>query len=145
MEGVLHNIPSIAISQVLDFSKGLEDYTLAQKTVKKLVTKIRKEGFPLPKRELLNVNIPYGVADAEIKITYEGYRYYENDAHLHRNPRGMEYYWLGLHPLNFTTRKRGEGMLSDYEAIQSGYISISPIMLDLTAYESMQRVAKWCE
>jgi 5'-nucleotidase len=57
----------------------------------------------------------------------------------------MEYYWLGLHPLNFAPRKKGVGMLSDYEAIEEGYISITPIMLDLTAYESMKKVTEWCE
>lgn len=142
MEGVLHDIPSIAISQVMDFSNPNGDFTLAQESIKKLVTKIREGVFPLPKREFLNVNIPADVEQATMRVTYAGYRHYANDSHLHRNPRGEEYHWLGLHPLNFSKRSGVEGM-SDYEAIEAGYISITPIMLDLSAYKSMSRLEEW--
>jgi len=144
MEGVLHDIPSIAISQVMDFTNPDGDFSLAQKTIKKLVTKIREGKFPLPKREFININIPSKTKDAEMKVTYAGYRYYANDAHLHRNPRGEEYYWLGLHPLDFAPRKGVSGM-SDYEAIEAGYISVTPIMLDMSAYKSMSALEEWCE
>ncbi len=144
MEGVLHDIPSIAISQVMDFTDPSGDFTLAAKTIKELVTKIREGVFPLPEREFLNVNIPGGVKDAELKVTYAGYRHYANDSHIHRNPRGEEHYWLGLHPLNFSKRPGARGM-SDYEAIEKDYISITPIMLDLSAYKSMDRLKEWIE
>ncbi len=142
MEGVLHDVPSIAISQVMDFTNPDGDFSLAQKTIKKLVTKIREGSFPLPDREFLNVNIPPEPQEAEIKITYAGYRHYANDSHLHRNPRGEEYHWLGLHPLDFSKREGVKGM-SDYEAIEAGYISITPIMLDLSAYKSMDSLKEW--
>jgi len=142
MEGVLHNIPSIAISQVMDFSDPSGDFTLAQKTIVALVKKIKNDQFPLPQREFLNVNIPANTKEAQLRVTYVGYRYYANDAHLHRNPRGEEYYWLGLHPLKFDSRKGVQG-LSDYEAIEQGYISVTPIMLDLSAYKSMQQLQEW--
>ena len=144
MEGVLHDVPSIAISQVMDFTNPGGDFSLAQKTIKKIVTKIREESFPLPEREFLNINIPAELSEAEIKVTYVGYRHYANDSHLHRNPRGEEFYWLGLHPLNFSPRSGVNGM-SDYEAIEAGYISMTPIMLDLSAYKSMQKLKDWCE
>ncbi|MBN2817078.1 MAG: 5'/3'-nucleotidase SurE [Campylobacterales bacterium] len=147
MEGVLHNIPSIAISQVMDFTNPDGDFSLAQRTIKKLVTKIRQGAFPLPSREFLNVNIPSDVHETQMKVTYAGYRHYANDSHLHRNPRGEEYHWLGLHPLNFSTRSSREEHehMSDYEAIEAGYISITPIMLDLSAYESMKKLSEWVE
>jgi 5'-nucleotidase len=144
MEGVLHNIPSIAISQVMDFTDPAGDFTLAQKTIKELVLKIKNGSFPLPKREFLNINIPQKVKEAKKVVTYAGYRFYANDSHLHRNPRGEEYYWLGLHPLNFSARSGVDGM-SDYEAIKAGHISITPIMLDMSAYKSMQKLKEWCE
>jgi len=142
MEGVLHGIPSIAISQVMDFSDPSGDFALAQKTIQKIVTRIREGGFPLPKREFFNINIPPNTQEAEMKITYAGYRYYANDAHLHRNPRGEEHYWLGLHPLHFKPREGAQG-LSDYEAIEAGYISLTPIMLDMSAYKSISRLEEW--
>ena len=145
MEGVLHDIPSIAISQVMDFSDPEGDFTLAKKTIQTLVTKIREGSYPLPQREFLNVNIPAELDNAEIKVTYAGYRHYANDSHLHRNPRGEEYHWLGLHPLEFSVRegKVEHKNMSDYEAIEAGYISVTPIMLDLSAYKSMAKLKEW--
>ncbi len=142
MEGVLHDVASIAISQVMDFKDPDGDFTLAQSTIKKLVTKIREGSFPLPKREFLNVNIPPKKQETMMKVTYAGYRHYANDSHLHRNPRGEEYHWLGLHPLDFSQREGVKG-ISDYEAIQCGYISITPIMLDLSSYKSMDSLERW--
>ncbi len=144
MEGVLHDIPSIAISQVMDFTNPAGDFSLAQKAIKKLVTKIREGKFPLPDREFLNVNVPADLDEAKMQVTYAGYRFYANDSHLHRNPRGEEHYWLGLHPLDFSPREGATGM-SDYEAIEAGMISVTPIMLDLSAYKSMQRLEDWID
>ncbi|MDD5053525.1 MAG: 5'/3'-nucleotidase SurE [Sulfuricurvum sp.] len=142
MEGVLQGVPSIAISQVMDFTQPIGDFTLAKKAIRVLVEKILSGNFPLPEREFLNVNVPYDVNNLEFAVTYAGYRFYANDAHLHRNPRGMEYYWLGLHPLEFKTRRESDG-LSDFEAIEQGKVSITPIQLDMSAYKSMQQLREW--
>jgi 5'-nucleotidase len=144
MEGVIHGVPSIAISQVMDFTKPVPSFELAQKTIRKVVKKIFDEGYPLPDREFLNINIPYDVDADEVAIitTYAGYRMYGNDAHLHRNPRGLEYYWLGLHPLEFRVREGQKGMC-DFEAIESKKVSISPIEVDLSAYKSMKKLEDW--
>jgi 5'-nucleotidase len=144
MEAVLHGIPAIAVSQVMDFEKPLPDFSLAQQTVAMLVGKIFASEFPLPPRQFLNVNIPADAREAQCKITYAGHRFYANDAHLHRNPRGKEYFWLGLHPLEFKPRE-GREELCDFEAVELGHVSVSPIMLDLSAYESMQRLGSWLE
>jgi 5'-nucleotidase len=144
MEAVLHGIPAIAVSQVMDFEKPLPDFSLAQRTVAQLVERIFASEYPLPPRQFLNVNIPPDAEDAEIKITYAGHRFYGNDAHLHRNPRGKEYYWLGLHPLEFKPRD-GREELCDFEAIEQGYVSVSPIMLDMSAYASMPVLERWLE
>jgi 5'-nucleotidase len=140
MEAVLHDVPAIAISQVLGMSQhGIdEDYTLAKKVIRDLVIKILDGEFPLPHRELLNINVPLHADEIEYQVTYAGYRFYENDAHLHKNPRAEEYWWLGLHPLQFKNREV-EGV-TDFEAIEAGKVSLTPIMLDLTAYKSMKRL-----
>jgi len=142
MEGVLHDIPSIAISQVMDFTDPSGDFELASEFIQDLVIKIKNGSFPLPKREFLNINIPFDKKQAEVKVTYAGYRHYANDAHSHRNPRGEEFYWLGLHPLDFSPRE-DQSAMSDYEAITAGYISVTPIMLDLSAYKSMKGLEAW--
>jgi len=144
MEAVLHDVPAIAISQVMDFTNPTGDFSLACETIKDIVLKIKNGSFPLPPREFLNINIPSEKSSAKMVVTYAGYRFYANDSHVHRNPRGEEHYWLGLHPLNFSAREGVEGM-SDYEAIEAGYISITPIQLDLSAYKSMKRLDSWLD
>ena len=74
------------------------------------------------------------------RVTKAGYRLYANDAQLHRNPRGEEYYWLGLHPLRWIP---DEGQICDFEAIEAGYVSVTPIQLDLTSYEDIENLQKW--
>ncbi|RDU64792.1 5'/3'-nucleotidase SurE [Helicobacter sp. MIT 14-3879] len=144
MEGAIHKIPSIAISQVLDDKNTAfeYDFSLAKEVAKGLVKELLNRTFPLSGRKLLNINIPQIKKDKYkgIKITQLGYRIYGNDAHLHRNPRGYEYYWLGLHPLNWEERKDNN---SDFKAVFEGYTSITPIMLDMTSYEDMQTLNNW--
>ena len=142
MEAVLHGVPSIAVSQVMDFTQPIGDFALAKKAVRTLVEKIFAGEFPLREREFLNVNIPHNTEELKFAVTYAGYRYYANDAHLHRNPRGLEYYWLGLHPLEYKRRSEQEG-LCDFDAIEQGMVSVSPIKLDMTAYDSMKKLQEW--
>ena len=140
MEGILHDVPSISISQLItDWNLDVEDnFILAKKVIRDLVTKIFQDEFPLPHRELLNINVPAKVKEIDYQVTYAGYRLYGNDAQLHRNPRGEEHWWLGLHPLSFKPREV-EGM-SDFEAIEKKKVSLTPIMLDLSAYKSMKKL-----
>jgi 5'-nucleotidase len=142
MEGVLQGVPSIAISQVMDFTQPMGDFALASKAIRLLVEKIFAGDFPLNEREFLNVNVPYDIDTLEFAVTYAGYRYYANDAHLHRNPRGMEYYWLGLHPLEFKPRDNRKS-LCDFEAIEQGIVSLTPVKLDMSAYKSMEKLRGW--
>ncbi len=142
MEGILQGVPSIAISQVMDFTQPMGDFALAAKAIRALVEKIFAGEFPLKEREFLNVNIPYDAEELEFEVTYAGYRQYGNDAHLHRNPRGMEYYWLGLHPLEFKPRSNRKG-LCDFEAIEQGKVSLTPVKLDMSAYKSMEKLRAW--
>ncbi|MBU0925908.1 5'/3'-nucleotidase SurE [bacterium] len=146
MEAVIHGIPAIAISQVCndkceDIKNGW-DFELAKKVICELATKIINNNFPLDERKLLNVNIPPIKADEcnGIKVTKAGFREYGNDTHRHLNPRGEEYYWIGLHPLLW---KPSEKKDCDFEAIKANYVSITPIMLDLTSYNDINTIEKW--
>lgn len=141
MEGALREIPSIAISQVLN-KKQNHDFNLAKKVIRDLVLKIMNNEFPLRGRKLLNINIP----DIEmskykgLKITELGYRIYGNDAMVNTNPKGEEYYWLGLHPLNWRERENNN---SDFKAIHNGYTSITPITLNITSYKDINALQGW--
>ena len=142
MEAVLHGIPAIAISQVGDDIRNGWDFDLAKKVIVELATKILNNNFPLDERKFLNVNIPPIKADEckGIKVTKAGYREYGNDTHRHLNPRGEEYYWIGLHPLLW---KPSEKKDCDFEAIKANYVSITPIMLDLTSYNDINAIESW--
>lgn len=142
MEAVLQGIPAIAISQVYkDFSKN-SDFALAKKTIKDLATKILNNNFPLGERKFLNINIPdISIKECQgSKITKVGYREYGNDSHRHLNPRGEEYYWIGLHPLIW---KKSEDGSCDFEAIKNNYISITPCHLNLTSYDDINKLNNW--
>lgn len=144
MEGALHGIPSIAISQVLQDKNYFGfDFALAKQSIFRLAKRILENHYPLQEREFLNVNIPQIPAkDCKgFKITELGIRTYGNDAHVHRNPRGEEYYWLGLHPLAWQERTNNE--TSDFNAIMKGYVSISPITLDFTARNRLRTLENW--
>ena len=146
MEAVIHGIPAIAISQVCrDRCQDIQnnwDFELAKKTIVELVTKIFDNIFPLDERKFLNVNIPPIKANEcnGIKVTKAGYREYGNDTHRHLNPRGEEYYWIGLHPLIW---KESQNKDCDFEAIKANYVSITPIMLDMTSYNDIKSIENW--
>jgi 5'-nucleotidase len=146
MEAVLQGIPAIAISQVCrnrceDIKEGF-DFALAKKTIAKIAKKILDDKFPLENRKFLNINIPpISIEECEgIKITKAGFREYGNDTHRHYNPRGEEFYWIGLHPLIW---QESPDKNCDFEAIKANYVSITPIMLDLTSYNDIEKLNNW--
>jgi len=145
MEAVLQGIPAIAISQVYNNSgETIETYgyTLAQKSIITLVKKIFKGNFPLPPRKFLNVNIPpIAPNDCKgFKVTRAGNKKYGFHAEVHHNPRGKEYFWIGLPRLEWMETK---GHTTDFEAVGDGYVSITPIMLDMTAYDEIETLSEW--
>ncbi|SMC10030.1 5'/3'-nucleotidase SurE [Nitratiruptor tergarcus] len=144
MEAALYDIPAVALSQVCNSNCEETEikigYDNAKKVAREIAQKILHEGFPLERRKLLNINIPPVKNIKGYKITKAGYRLYANEAHLHRNPRGLEYWWLGLHPLEW---ERSEARDCDFEAVYEGYVSITPIKADLTAYEELNKLKNW--
>ena len=146
MEAVIHGIPAIAISQVCnDRCRDIEnnwDFELAKSVIAELVSKILDKNFPLDERKFLNVNIPpIKAKDCKgIKVTKAGFREYGNDTHRHLNPRGEEYYWIGLHPLIWKPSLNKD---CDFEAIKANYVSITPIMLDMTSYNDIKSIENW--
>ncbi|WP_104698089.1 MULTISPECIES: 5'/3'-nucleotidase SurE [unclassified Helicobacter] len=144
IEGVIQGIPSLAISQILkDKNLAQEfDFALAKKVIREIVLKIFENKFPLGDRKFLNINVPQiSIKDFKgYKVTQKGYRLYANNAHLNRDPRGNEYYWIGLQPLAWKDR---EGIVSDFNATKQGYVSITPITINMTSYEDMDVIEKW--
>lgn len=146
MEAVLQGIPAIAISQVCKDKchtvKNGWDFALAKKVIQDITKKILAHNFPLGERKFLNINIPQTTIEEcqGIKITKAGYREYGNDTHRHLNPRGEEYYWIGLHPLLW---KKSSDSSCDFEAIKNNFVSITPIHLDMTSYNDIHTLQEW--
>lgn len=142
MEGAILGVPSMAISQLLKKESDRKcDFSLAKKVAFDLAQKILTHN-PLPKRKFLNVNIPIATESKGYKITELGVRLYGNDVAKARNPRNEEYYWLGTHELEWEERSE---RASDFSAVMSGYVSITPITIDMTSYDDLDMLAKWID
>jgi 5'-nucleotidase len=130
MEGALAGVPSIALSQ--SYSKeGMGDLVpfasaevWAEKVLRALI-----DYEPTP-GTLINVNFPALPPDAVkgIRVCRQGIRDYGRLRIVKRtDPRGYDYYWFGLGPMVETP-----GHSTDLEAVADGFVSVSPLHLDLT-------------
>ncbi|MBC8505061.1 MAG: 5'/3'-nucleotidase SurE [Anaerolineales bacterium] len=138
MEAVIGGIPGVAVSlDSPDNHLGVLDYGPSARFARKIVGNLLNQGFP--EKTVINVNVPY-LPDDEIKglqITRQGLRVYRDQLDRREDPRGRAYYWIGG---DAPTGVREDG--TDYGALKAGYVSITPIQLDLTAYEVMERLAE---
>jgi len=133
MEGVVLGRPSIA------FSLDCEDeanahFEAAGVVAAKLVRWI--EDHPLEKGLLLNVNVPNRdtAGLAGFKVTKKGLRIYEGKVTKLRDPHGRVFYWIAGKP----TDQLIEG--TDVWAVANGYVSVTPVHLDMTHYPSLSRL-----
>ncbi len=130
MEGTLSGIPSLAIS--------VEDaaaYPLAAAFAARLVPIVLEHG--LARDVLLNVNVPVGPIKG-VQITRMGERVYNDALDARLDPRGRPYYWIGG---SAPTGIPDDG--TDVGALSHGYISITPIQMDMTAYTFMEKLKAW--
>jgi 5'-nucleotidase len=136
MEATLMGIPAFSISLVT--SGDGKNYPIAASFAVRLARKVCDEG--LPDDTFLNVNVPDLPLDRLLPpiITSQGKRRYEGMIIDKVDPRGRDYYWIGTVDLNFHDI---EG--SDYSAVSQGHISITPLHIDLTNYNSIAVLKKW--
>jgi len=140
MEGLALGIPSIAIS----FAGGdlRADLTHLAKQVPVLTRLLRHvASLPaFPPNTLLNVNLP-PVEDGQVKgfrLTRLGRRVYSNSITPMRDPWGREIFWIGGGHASWTGEED-----SDFRAIEEGYVSVTPLQLDLTHYNVLEGAATW--
>lgn len=139
MEAVIGGVPGISFSlhSPEDFH-GVLDYSAVSQVARRVAEKVMKER--LPEGVLLNVNVPY-LKEADIKgfmITRQGLRLYRDALDARKDPRGKPYYWIGG---EFPLAVDEEG--TDYGALKAGYVSITPLQLDLTAREAVDELKRW--
>jgi len=132
MESTILGVPGIAFSLV---ANRAQDFTESAKIARLLTEKAIKEG--LPKGTLLNVNVPKGVPKA-IHITKQGLKDARPIISEHTDPRGKFYYWIGEERNGF----HAEGG-TDFEAIDEGYVSVTPMRSDLTNHQAIELLKSW--
>jgi 5'-nucleotidase len=140
LEGALAGIRSIALSQVPmreDEGEGVS-FAAALEWGARVLRPLLDQ--PFAPRTLVNVNFPALAADAVkgIRVVRQGFHDYARGSVVEgRDPRGFPYYWFGLHGIEHTT-----GHETDLEAIVEGYVSVTPLHLDLTHDASLRAIAE---
>jgi 5'-nucleotidase len=139
MEAVIAGVPGIAVSLNAPYDlRGPLDYSTAARVGRLVAARALGEG--LPAGVVLNVNVPY-LRWEQLKgfqVTRQGLRLYRDALDARKDPRGRPYYWIGgEHPTGVVE----DG--TDYGAIEAGYVSITPLQLDLTARDAMERISRW--
>lgn len=139
MEAVISNVKGVAVSLETPESMPEEaDYSTAAVVARRVVEHLIADG--LPEGVVLNVNVPY-LKEGELKgymITRQGLRVYRDALDQRLDPRGRPYFWIGGEA---PTGIDEEG--TDVGALLQGYVSITPLQLDLTNYKAMDVLRQW--
>jgi 5'-nucleotidase len=136
MEGLAAGIPSIAVSYG---SMDLEHLESHRKGLQRILEDIvRVQNFP--GETLLNINLPPIPGDKVkgVKVTNLGSRVFHEEIAKMKDPWGREILWIGGGHVTWSG-----GAESDFQAVQDGYISITPLHVDLTNYKLLEVVRKW--
>jgi 5'-nucleotidase len=134
-EGTLLGLPSIAMS-VCSWQDCCFD--AAKAFASRIAMAVLERG--LPSGTLLNVNVPSSSPDQikGVKVTKMGKRIYQDAVIKKTDPRGKDYYWIGGNPPIWYP-----GDETDFDAVEAGMISVTPLQLDLTDYKSLDLVRSW--
>jgi 5'-nucleotidase len=133
MEGHFLGVQAIAFSLV-----GKKHFNTAATIARQLVEQHLSN--PIPTNRLLNVNVP-DLPIGELKgtqITRLGARHHAEAMIKQQDPRGHDIYWLGP-----PGKEQDAGQGTDFYAIEHGYVSITPLQVDLTAHESIASIDNW--
>ncbi len=138
-QGMTLGVPSIALSQCLDFDIDIEaQWQSAQQFGAGVVSNLLQHGWPAD--VVMNINFPDCPADdvTGVEVTRQGFRdMHEMHAVKRADPRGRDYYWMNFHNYPQTLV---DG--TDLKAVQEKRISVTPLHLDLTHLETLHRLKK---
>ena len=129
-EGTLLNIPSVAFSQEVAEGFSFDRAAAFARDLMEALIEARSRGA-VPDDLLLNVNVPASAAKG-VRFSKLGHRIYQQSIVEKTDPRGRKYYWIAGTP----EWQAEEG--TDHAALSKGYISITPLHLDLTDYRGLE-------
>lgn len=138
MEAVIAGVPGFAFSLAADDTTTEWDYGPAAEIARRVVATAIDRG--LTRELLLSVNVPCVPRESirGIKVTRLGLRVYRDRLDERTDPRGRPYYWIGG---DYPTGVPDDG--TDFGALKDGYVSVTPLRLDLTNYAMSEQLAAW--
>jgi 5'-nucleotidase len=137
MEGCNLGVPAMAVSCV---SPDCKNYHTAAVFARKIATQVLQNN--LPSMTMLNVNVP-DLPISEIKgieITRLGTRHNAESTKELKDPRGRTIYWIGE-----PGKEADAGEGTDFYAVKRGFISVTPLHLDMTNYKVFANVSFWLD
>ena len=128
--------PSVAISYCGSDLELLETHKDGLRALLRRVFAVRD----FPTETLLNINLPAIPGDRVkgVKVTHLGSRVFSEEIALMKDPWGKEIYWIGGGRITWT----GDAD-SDFQAASDGYISVTPLHMDMTNYRLLETVGSW--
>jgi len=139
MEDVIAGVPGVAVSiETMDSHSEEVDYGPAARVAGRVVRQMIQND--LPHAILFNVNVPFLSDDKirGIRLTWQGLRVYHSRLDQRSDPRGKPYYWIGG---DAPTGVPEHG--TDVGALAEGFVSVTPLQLDLTAYRVLGSLNTW--
>jgi len=135
IEGAMQGAPAIAASLA---SHEPSDFLDASRFIRRLVAEVMRRGFQ--GKRVLNVNLPnrpWGAIHG-VRLTRLGTRVYSDTLIEKVDPRGRAYYWIGGQDPVWLPQQG-----SDFSAVSDGYISVTPLALDLTDNQAVREMEQW--
>lgn len=140
IEGRFLGLPTIAISLVMQ-PESARNFTTAARVARMLVEHLMRK--PLEQRALiLNVNVP-DVPFEQLKgfkTTRLGFRHRSQPIIKAADPRGRPVYWIGS-----SGAQADAGPGTDFHAVTHGFVSVTPLQIDLTRHAALPVVESWLE
>lgn len=132
LEATILGVPGLAFSLV---AREGYDFREAARFAVLAVQKVLAEG--LPEGTLLNINIPAKEIKG-VKVTRQGIKNARPVITEHIDPRGKPYFWIGEEYFN-----NSAAVGTDYNAIDQGYISVTPLRSDMTDHQALTAIESW--
>ena len=138
VEGRFLGLPAIAIS--LDTKKGPNHFDTAARVAAELVMRVQRQ--PLHVATILNVNVP-DVPYEQLRgyqVTRLGHRHRSERVIRAQDPKGREVFWVGP-----AGRGQDAGAGTDFHAVANGYVSVTPLQIDLTRHAFLDDLRDWLQ
>ena len=135
LEGALLGVQAIAVS--IKATREKYDFSHAARAAAMLAAALLRQ--PLPSPTFLNINVPPGVPRG-YRATVQAKRNHVTSVQERHDPKGRPYYWIEEGQNDWEPHDR-----SDYQAVRDGYVSVTPLQPDLTAYDAMTSVESFLE